>query len=333
MLRAPSRSPFYVVLLAVVAAVWAIPSAGAQERAMARPLWAGAWAAAGDGGGAGQHLRLEPGRATWSYPGKQFPEFYRLGTAGKHVQLERWGHLRKLQLRVEGDRLTVLEGDKSTTFERLADVPEELMLLPYDLPDPEPLDAETVEFIGQDLLAREAEDQRVRMAGRTSGYTPELQKEMGRVDEDNTEFVRSLIQELGWIDAERFGRRTAEAAFLIVQHTSDMRLMHTALPRIEADVKAGRLGGQSFALMYDRFQLNHGYLQRYGSQLATLKDGESVLMPLEDPDNVDQRRKEMGMGPLAEYLAYFQEEGDPPVRSLAERLKGGARAEPASADR
>ena len=40
----------------------------------------------------------------------------------------------------------------------------------------------------------------------------------------------------------------------------------------------------------------------------------------EDLSTVDERRSSMGMGPLEEYLGYFREEGDPPIRSLAEAL-------------
>jgi hypothetical protein len=30
------------------------------------------------------------------------------------------------------------------------------------------------------------------------------------------------------------------------------------------------------------------------------------VLPLEDPDNVDKRRAEVGLQPLAEYVAYWQ---------------------------
>ena len=37
---------------------------------------------------------------------------------------------------------------------------------------------------------------------------------------------------------------------------------------------------------------------------------EQVLMPLADPERVDMRRKEVGLGPLAEYMSRFGLEWD-----------------------
>ncbi|MHC5072915.1 MAG: DUF6624 domain-containing protein, partial [Planctomycetota bacterium] len=75
---------------------------------------------------------------------------------------------------------------------------------------------------------------------------------------------------------------------------------------IEGDVKAGRLHGQTFALLYDRLQLMQGGQQRYGTQVMKVDEkGDWVLRRLEDPDRVDERRKAMGLGPLKEYLSGF----------------------------
>jgi hypothetical protein len=50
--------------------------------------------------------------------------------------------------------------------------------------------------------------------------------------------------------------------------------------------------------------LRKGGKQIYGSQIGTYpKTGEYYLLPLSDPDNVDKRRSEVGLGPLQEYLS------------------------------
>ena len=70
-------------------------------------------------------------------------------------------------------------------------------------------------------------------------------------------------------------------------------------------VRADGHDGQNFALLYDRLQLNLGENQRYGSQVGRDEKGEMVVLPLEDRAKVDQFRRELGMGPLAQYLAFF----------------------------
>jgi hypothetical protein len=55
------------------------------------------------------------------------------------------------------------------------------------------------------------------------------------------------------------------------------------------------------ALLIDRIEVKAGRPQIYGTQLS-LKDGKLVLDPLSDSAGVDARRRQMGLGPLAEYL-------------------------------
>jgi hypothetical protein len=51
----------------------------------------------------------------------------------------------------------------------------------------------------------------------------------------------------------------------------------------------------------DRVLLAEGKKQVYGTQF-TLVNGKCKPRPLEDEANVDQRRKEVGLRPLAEYF-------------------------------
>jgi hypothetical protein len=265
--------------------------------------WTGCWRATD---GSNEVLLLEHERAGWLRDGQ--PGFYRLNANGDELELERWSRIQKLRVQLEGDdRLRVQGEGVDLTLER-SEVPAELVVEPYDWPAAVDVDAGTIASLREDLAARRIEDQRVRQ---TRGTMSQADMDaMRRVDVDNVQFLQSVVRELGWIDAERFGTDASNAAFLFVQHSSDLRLMRTALPLIEADVRAGRMGGDAYALLFDRFQLNLGYLQRYGSQIGRSEEFGSVLMPCEDLAGVDARRAEMGMGPLGEYLDLFRESPD-----------------------
>jgi hypothetical protein len=77
--------------------------------------------------------------------------------------------------------------------------------------------------------------------------------------------------------------------------------MMAALPHLEAQERLSE-----YALMYDRLQLRLGGEQRYGSQIGWSEDGTKGLLPIESLDDIDARRREMGLGSLDEYLALFE---------------------------
>ncbi|MFL6258131.1 MAG: DUF6624 domain-containing protein [Thermoanaerobaculia bacterium] len=122
---------------------------------------------------------------------------------------------------------------------------------------------------------------------------------------ENTEYIRRLISEVGWIDVARFGYPTSNSAFLLVQHSWDPALMLAVLPHLKQDVDAGRMETDTYALMFDRLQLSLGLRQRYGSQVASDESGAIVVLPTEDPSKVDSLRAEVGLIPLKEYLQVF----------------------------
>ncbi|MFA4900727.1 MAG: hypothetical protein WC563_14485 [Brevundimonas sp.] len=60
-------------------------------------------------------------------------------------------------------------------------------------------------------------------------------------------------------------------------------------------------------MMYDRLAINEGRPQRYGTQM-TCKEGRWVVDTLEDPQRVEQWRREMRFPwTLAEYEARFSD--------------------------
>jgi hypothetical protein len=62
-------------------------------------------------------------------------------------------------------------------------------------------------------------------------------------------------------------------------------------------VGAGDAKGESVALLTDRGAGHEGRKQAYGSQFTDECEPE----PIEDPEHVDERRKAMGLVPIAEY--------------------------------
>jgi hypothetical protein len=102
---------------------------------------------------------------------------------------------------------------------------------------------------------------------------------------------------------------------LIAQHAvRDLDFMSKCLGLLKQAYKAGDAEGQWVALMTDRLLiLKEKKKQLYGTQLMP-KDGMLVPQPIEDGASVDQRRKELGLPPLAEYLRMVNEPQGSPVK-------------------
>lgn len=195
------------------------------------------------------------------------------------------------------DGVATLEHEgKRKSYTRLAATPQELELDPLVLGVPGVLTPERVGRVRKELGERAKKDQSVRM-------DPAQASKMSGVDADNLSYIRSLVMELGWIDADRFGPRASADAFLLVQHSEDLRLMMAVLPWIEKDARRFPDFAQPYTLLYDRMHLDLGDKQRYGTQLNTDAMGNPFVLPLEDPRRVDEFLKELKLPPLSEYLA------------------------------
>lgn len=221
------------------------------------------------------------------------------------IILDRFGSEEEAGYAFKGNILALQPPLLGKHFEPMEDVPPELVLEPMSFPDPDSLSPETVETLQKDLLERLKADQEVRKNFTDPNDKAALDK-MAETDASNTAWLKETVTEHGWIDADRFGESASSAAFLLVQHSGDLPLMLAALPWIEKDVKARKLDGQAYALLFDRLHLRLGKRQRYGTQFKDNDKGETVLLPLEDPDKVDEYRKELGIFSLAKYIEFME---------------------------
>lgn len=129
---------------------------------------------------------------------------------------------------------------------------------------------------------------------------------INKKDSSNTRVVRSILDKYGWLGEDAVGNRGASTLFLVIQH-ADRITQENYLPMIREAVKQGKASGSSLALLEDRVALKQGKRQIYGSQIG--RDNDTKLyfvLPLEDPDNVDQRRASVGLPPLAEYVSRWK---------------------------
>lgn len=155
----------------------------------------------------------------------------------------------------------------------------------------------------QQLEARGRADQAVREGFGGGGVIDSAQAQaMMRADSANTSWLKAYVARWGWPTSQQMGRAAVESAFLIVQHAvHDTVFMRAMLPAIVAAHRRGDLDGGAVAMLTDRLEVKAGHRQIYGTQLS-LRNGRWLLDPIADSARVDERRRTMGLPPLAEYL-------------------------------
>jgi len=138
----------------------------------------------------------------------------------------------------------------------------------------------------------------------------EFEKLTGRmkaVDEENTRWLRGLVEKQGWPTNTRAGKDGANAAWLLVQHAdADPKFQRQCLD-LMAKVPKEEISQSNLAYLTDRVLLAEGQKQLYGTQFH-FADGKLQPRPLEDEAGVDKRRAEAGLPPLAEYARLIEEQ-------------------------
>lgn len=163
------------------------------------------------------------------------------------------------------------------------------------------------EKLRQELLDRMEKDQVVRnKVMKQKGEGADFE-EMIQVDRDNTAWLKKTIDHHGWPGKALVGVDGAHAAWLLLQHADlDLAFQKKCLPLLAAAVKRNDASAQDLAYLVDRVRVAEKKPQIYGTQLDQV-DGKLKPKPIEDEEHVDERRKEVGLPPLSEYLKFAEE--------------------------
>jgi hypothetical protein len=162
----------------------------------------------------------------------------------------------------------------------------------------------------KELIEIFKEDQDIRnkyvLAQKTYGYESKEVDSLGKImllkDSLNLIKIVKILDEKGWVGKDKVGQQANTTLFLVIQH-SDLKVQQKYLPMMKDAVKKGNADAGSLALLEDRIALREGKKQIYGSQIGTNPVTKiKYVLPLEDPDNVDKRRIEVGLGTLADYV-------------------------------
>jgi len=117
---------------------------------------------------------------------------------------------------------------------------------------------------------------------------------------ENEKRLLELLDKYGWPSTSEVTEYAAAGAALIINHTT-YELRSKYFPMLEESFKKGEAQPLRYAKMRDRILIEEGKKQLYGTQIKF----ENLLRepyPIKDPEYVDKRRAEIGLGPLSLYL-------------------------------
>ena len=126
-------------------------------------------------------------------------------------------------------------------------------------------------------------------------------KEMQVNDSINLVRTIQILDTQGWIPKSKVGTAN-QALFFTIQHAQP-DIIDKYIGLFEIAARNNEIPKDLFAKMYDRQLMYVGKPQKYGTQRVRKSPDtkELVLWKIEDPNNVNALRKEMGLPPLEEY--------------------------------
>lgn len=127
------------------------------------------------------------------------------------------------------------------------------------------------------------------------------------IDVANTRRMQEIVQQIGWPTRSKVGAYASDMAWLLVQHADHDRDFQKKCLILMKELPEDEVKVANIAYLEDRVRVGEGRPQVYGTQFFTDEQGNFGPRPIEDPANIDLRRKKVGLGTLAAYTRLIEE--------------------------
>jgi VWFA-related protein len=179
-----------------------------------------------------------------------------------------------------------------------------------------------VNSLGNVAFDKKLRDELLKLAGKTqtliyNGVENDLSNDAfnKRVDEarsQNNARLCKILKEFGWPTSALVGKDGVAATLYLLRNSRRLDLQTDLLPVVIAAVKKGEAQKSDVAELVDRMRVDAGMKQLFGTQVKVI-NGFLVLTPIEAESQVDDRRKQFGMPPLAGHLRNLERQYQTPL--------------------
>lgn len=162
--------------------------------------------------------------------------------------------------------------------------------------------------LSDELKAMYEKDQKACFAIIESGDlgSEESAKMVEAINQENLLRLKGIIERFGWPGFKLVGEEGADKMWLLVQHSDrDLEFQKTCLELLKAAVAKNDAPKRHLAYLTDRVLFNQGLPQLYGTQIQIV-NGQAIAWTIENEDQLDKCRADMGLEPFNEYLSFFK---------------------------
>jgi hypothetical protein len=157
------------------------------------------------------------------------------------------------------------------------------------------------EGLRQELLRMLQEDQAVRAPFMEGRQPTEAEfRVMRERDEADTRRLTEILKEHGFPGVALVGIDGTRAFVTMLLHSPSLELQKKALPHVERAVRRREIPPDDFAMLTDDVLAHEGKPQLYGTNFKFVA-GKVALDTTRDPTRLDERRRKLGLAPIAEY--------------------------------
>nr|WP_128374717.1 DUF6624 domain-containing protein [Streptomyces cavernae] len=157
-----------------------------------------------------------------------------------------------------------------------------------------------------DELRRRADEDRDLTRQAQAGPVPYFRRRLMECRRENAEVLRAIVHGHGWPTADVVGESASTAALMILLHGPDLDFQLTCRDLIAQAAADGRCPAVHHAYIADHCAVEEGRQQFYGTRVnpVTLRP-----YPIRQPHTLDERRRDVGLGPLAEQMRQLHRGG------------------------
>jgi len=126
-----------------------------------------------------------------------------------------------------------------------------------------------------------------------------LYRDNCRMENNIVGLLHSIFNTEGWPIRSKHGKSGDYAAFMLLHNTStDMELLRNGLSLLKLHYKSGETSPTYYANLFDIVAFYEGRKQRYGMILRCQDGVYAPVVPIEDRETVEDRRRKMGLPSL-----------------------------------
>lgn len=168
-----------------------------------------------------------------------------------------------------------------------------------------PMVPELASALAEELIRRADEERRLMRQAHVNAAA-QCRRVIVECREANAEALRLIVHRHGWPTADQVGAPASTAALMILLHAPDLDFQLDCSDLIAQAAADGRCPALHHAYIADHCAVEQGRPQFYGTRVNPVTFRPYTIR---QPQTLDERRRDVGLGPIEEQLRALREGG------------------------